>query len=70
MEKLSVAIGALVIMMALVVILGLVMAIPTYFLWNDCLVPAVHGVNEIGWLQAWGLNILFGILFRTEVNKK
>lgn len=70
MEKLSAVIGALVIVLTLVVILGLVMAIPTYLLWNDCLVPAVHGVNEIGWVQAWGLNILFGILFKAEVNKK
>jgi hypothetical protein len=64
------ALGALAVVMTLAVILGLVMSFPTYLLWNDCLVPAVHGVNEIGWLQAWGLNILFGILFRAEVKKK
>ena len=70
MDKFSAAIGALVFIFALVVILGLVMAIPTYFLWNECLVPAISGFHEIGWVQAWGLNILFGILYKAEVSKK
>jgi hypothetical protein len=29
-------------------------------LWNGCLVSAVEGVKEVTWLQAWGLNFLFG----------
>ena len=39
-------------------------------LWNDCLVPAVAGVKEIGWLQAWGLMILFGFLFKTTTTNR
>lgn len=52
-----------------VVVLGLLFVIPSYFLWNYCLVPAINGVNEITWLQAWGINILCGILFRTKFSK-
>ena len=45
---------------------------PVYMLWNGCLVDAVVGVKEVTWMQAWGLNILFGILFSksTSVSKK
>lgn len=70
MDEISSVIGALIIVVTLIVLIGLVMAIPTYLLWNECLVPAVSGVREIGWVQAWGINILCGILFKTEVSKK
>ena len=45
---------------------------PVFMLWNGCLVDAVQGVKEVTWMQAWGLNILFGILFSksTSVSKK
>ena len=45
---------------------------PVYMLWNGCFVGAINGVNEVTWLQAWGLNILFGMLFskNTSVSKK
>jgi len=39
-------------------------------LWNGCLVGAVAGVAEVTWLQAWGLTILCGFLFKTTVNTK
>jgi len=39
-------------------------------LWNGCLVPAVDGVKPIGWLQAWGLQFLIGILFKYQVSIK
>jgi hypothetical protein len=41
-----------------------------YMLWNGCLVGAVNGVNEVTWLQAWGLSILSSFLFKTTVNTK
>ena len=55
---------------ALLVLLSLLFSLPVYFLWNGCLVGAVDGVNEVTWLQAWGLNLLSGFLFKTTVNKK
>lgn len=42
---------------------------PVYMLWNGCLVDAVDGLHQVTWLQAWGINFLFGILFRTTVAK-
>lgn len=34
------------------------------FCWNMFLIPAVTGVNEIGFIQAMGLTGLAGILFK------
>jgi hypothetical protein len=38
--------------------------------WNGCFVGAVEGVKEIGWLQAWGLQFLFGLLFKSTGTTK
>jgi hypothetical protein len=51
--------------------LSFLLAWPVMELWNQCLVPAVDGVKEIGWLQAWGLQSLVNLLFKMSiVNKK
>ena len=52
------------------VFLSFLLSWPVYMLWNGCLVGAVNGVNEVTWLQAWGINFLCGILFKTTVNTK
>ncbi len=39
-------------------------------LWNGCLVGAVAGVSEIGWLQAWGISVLTCLLFKTSSSSK
>ena len=36
----------------------------------DYKVGAVDGVHNIGWLQAWGISILFGFLFKTHTSNK
>lgn len=33
-------------------------------LWNMFLIPAINGVNEIGFVTAMGITGLFGILFK------
>ena len=43
---------------------------PIMWLWNGCLVPAVQGVNEISWLQGWGLSVLSTLMFKTSVSTK
>jgi hypothetical protein len=68
--KLFDAIFALCGVVGLVIIVGLIMAIPTWLLWNYCLVGAISDINEIGLWQAWGINILSGILFKTNITKK
>lgn len=45
-------------------IIGLLVSFPVFILWNSCLVPAVTFAHEISWLQAWGLSILAGFLFK------
>ncbi len=61
---------AFFLIVGIVVVLGLLFSYPVMLLWNGCLVPAVDGVKEIGWLQAWGLMILFGVLFKSTTGKK
>jgi hypothetical protein len=66
MQYITASIGLLVVL----VLFSFLLAWPVMELWNGCLVPAVNGVNPIGWMQAWGIQFLFGILFKTTVTKK
>ena len=70
MNYIAAAVGAFIITVAGALFVSFLLAWPVMELWNGCLVPAVEGVNPIGWLQAWGLQFLFGILFKTTVTKK
>jgi hypothetical protein len=70
MEKFTVMIGAIVVALLGLVILSFLLSWPVYMLWNGCLVGAVAGVSEVTWLQAWGISILCGLLFKTTVNSK
>jgi len=63
-------ITAFIGLVLVLVLVSFLLAWPVMELWNQCLVPAVDGVKEIGWMQAWGIQFLFGILFKTTVNKK
>jgi len=57
-------------LIAIALLLSFLLAWPVMMLWNGCLVPAVDGVNQIGWLQAWGLQFLINMLFKLSVTKK
>jgi hypothetical protein len=70
MEKIAVIVGAVVLGLATLVLISFLLSWPVYMLWNGCLVGAVAGVTEVTWLQAWGLTILCGFLFKTTVNTK
>jgi len=65
-EILITALGGIVFL----VFISFLLSWPVYMLWNGCLVGAVKGVQEVTWLQAWGLNFLFGILFKPSVTSK
>jgi len=69
MEKLILALAAIVIGIAGILFLSFLLSWPVFMLWNGCLVGAVAGVAEVTWLQAWGLTILCGFLFKTSVSK-
>jgi len=66
MKVLGILIGAV----TLIIVIGLIVSLPVMLLWNYCLVGAIAGVNEITWLQAWGILVLFGLLFKTHVTTK
>jgi hypothetical protein len=60
MEKLGIVLAAL----GMLVVVAILLAWPTQWLWNNALVGAADGFNPIGFWQALGINILCGILFR------
>ena len=69
MEKVAGIIGVFVLGLAGLLALSFLLSWPVYMLWNGCLVGAVEGVSEVSWLQAWGLTILCGFLFKSNVSK-
>jgi hypothetical protein len=68
MEKVLIAVGAIVLGIASLLLLSFLLSWPVYMLWNGCLVGAVAGVSEVTWLQAWGLTVLCGFLFKSTVS--
>jgi hypothetical protein len=70
MNQITVALGTFVGSILALVLVSLLLAWPVMMLWNGCLVPAVEGVQKIEWLQAWGIQFLFGILFKTRISRK
>ena len=70
LDKVIVIAGATVVVLAIVVVLGLLLSFPLMLLWNACLVPAVSGLSEITWMQAWGILIASNLLFKSTTYKK
>lgn len=46
------------------------LAWPVMMLWNTCLVPAINGVNQVDWIQAWGLTFLASAFFKNTCTSK
>jgi hypothetical protein len=65
MKSLSVFLVAVVA----IVVIGLVVSLPVMWLWNVALVPAIPALMEISWMQAWGILILSGFLFKSNLIK-
>jgi hypothetical protein len=70
MKDVIVALGAILVGIATLVFLSFVYSWPVMMLWNGCLVGAVDGVQEVTWLQAWGIQFLFALLFKSTLTKK
>ena len=70
MNQITSAVGAFIIVVAGALFLSFLLAWPVMELWNGCFVPAVDGVREIGWLQAWGLQFLVNMLFKVSIVHK
>ena len=56
--------------LSLVLLVSFLLAWPVMALWNGCLVPAVSGTHEIGWMQAWGISVLSHLLVSTMTTVK
>jgi hypothetical protein len=52
--------------LTIALVVGLILSLPVMLLWNYFLVDAITGVKEIGWMQAWGILVLCGLLFKTN----
>lgn len=65
MKTLVSIVGVLSAAIGLIVFFGLLFSLPVMWLWNIALVPAIPGIVEIGWLQAWGLLVLSGLMFKS-----
>ena len=70
MDALFKIVGLVVFSFLGILALSFVLSWPVYMLWNGCLVGAIDSVKEVTWLQAWGLNILFGIMFKSGTSNK
>jgi len=64
MNTVSTVVGVAVLGIIAIFVIGLLFALPVMWLWNGCLVDAVSGIHQIGWMQAWGLSVLTGMLFK------
>jgi hypothetical protein len=53
-----------------ILLISFLLSWPAYMLWNWCLVGAVAGVNEVGWLQMWGITLLCNFLFKSSISTK
>jgi len=70
MKDVVIALSAIIAGLATILLISFLFSWPVMELWNQCLVPAVEGTREIGWLQAWGLQFLFALLFKSTTTKK
>jgi len=70
MNHITYYIGTFVMIVAGALFVSFLLAWPVMELWNGCLVPAVDGVKQIGWLQAWGLQFLINMLFKVSITPK
>ena len=62
----KISIGYIIGIIALAFFFSFLFSYPVMLLWNECLVPAVTVLREVGWLQMWGIMFLFAILFKTN----
>jgi hypothetical protein len=53
-----------------IIFVSFLLSFPLMLLWNGCLVPAIQVLNQVSWLQMWGISILIGCLFKTTVSTK
>ena len=60
---------AILLIVGLIVLAAILLALPLQLLWN-WLMPSIFNLPMITFWQALGLNIMSGILFKSNVNIK
>lgn len=66
-NKMNENVTKFILAIILSIALQLLLAYPLMVLWNEALVPAISGVHEISWIQAWFLQVMVTLLVRSEV---
>lgn len=61
---------AVIIGLALIVFVSFLLSLPVMLLWDAVMPEIFTGLHEITWLQAWGLSLLCGLLFKSHTTKK
>jgi TRAP-type C4-dicarboxylate transport system permease small subunit len=61
---------AILLIVGLIVLAAILLALPLQILWNWLIYSKFGWSPEISFGEAFGLNMLAGILFRTNVNVK
>jgi len=69
MNALGTIIATVIAGIALIVLLSFLLALPVMLLW-DAVIPSIFKLPEITWLQAWGLSLLCGLLFKSHITNK
>jgi hypothetical protein len=59
----------LVAAISAILLISFISSLPVMLLW-DWLMPEIFGLKEITWLQAWGLSVLCGFLFKANITQK
>src|ERR1041385_6663136 len=52
---------------ALVGVVAVLVSVPVWLLWN-WLMPSIFGLKTISWMQALGLSVLCGLLFKSSAS--
>lgn len=66
LNNVPIMIGIGLLSIVIIALIGIVAAIPIYFLWN-WLMPEIFNLKVITFWQAWGIFFLSGILFNRNL---
>lgn len=67
METFVKIVGATILILVAIIVLSAIISLPVMLLWNwlvPVIVPGGAIAGDITWLQAWGLLVFFGLLFK------
>jgi hypothetical protein len=67
MEILKAILLSVGLIIGVIILTSIICAVPTMLLWN-WLMPTIFGLTKISFWQAFGLDLLCGILFKSSNN--